>query len=75
MGAAWPEKPQHLRLTRDCGPGNEPQSVRDAWDAYLLSRAVESDHGDGVSVAGRGVRGLSGVLVLRGVVDGVTVAV
>ena len=45
------------------------------YSAAAVSRAVESDHGDGVGVAGRGVRGLSGGLVLRGVVDGVTVAV
>jgi len=38
-------------------------------------RAVERGHGDGVSVAGCVVRGLSGGLVLRGLVDGVTVAV
>ena len=40
-----------------------------------LFRAVERGHGDGVSVAGCVVRGLSGGLVLRGLVDGVTVAV
>src|SRR5271165_5450444 len=38
-----------------------------------LFRAVERGHGDGVSVAGCVVRGLSGGLVLRGLVDGVTV--
>ena len=42
---------------------------------YGLFRAVERGHGDGVSVAGCVVRGLSGGLVLRGLVDGVTVAV
>ena len=41
----------------------------------LVFRAVERGHGDGVSVAGCVVRGLSGGLVLRGLVDGVTVAV
>ena len=46
----------------------------DLVPGVVLSRAVESDHGDGVGVAGRGVLGLSGGLVLRGVVDGVTVA-
>jgi len=44
-------------------------------DRGLLFRAVERGHGDGVSVAGCVVRGLSGGLVLRGLVDGVTVAV
>jgi len=44
------------------------------WD-LLVCRAVERGHGDGVSVAGCVVRGLSGGLVLRGLVDGVTVAV
>jgi len=43
--------------------------------ARLVFRAVERGHGDGVSVAGCVVRGLSGGLVLRGLVDGVTVAV
>jgi hypothetical protein len=43
-GTAWPEKSQHLRLTQDCGPGNEPQSVRDAWDAHLQSqRGAETE--------------------------------
>ena len=37
-GTAWPEKPQHPRLTQDYGPGKEPQSVRDAWDAHLQSQ-------------------------------------
>ena len=26
------------RLTQDYGPGNEPQSVRDAWDAHLQAQ-------------------------------------
>ena len=26
------------RLTRDYEPGKEPQSVRDAWDAYLQAQ-------------------------------------
>jgi hypothetical protein len=49
-----------------------------AWAALSslgLFRAVERGHGGGVSVAGCVVRGLSGGLVLRGLVDGVTVAV
>ena len=37
-GTAWPGQPQHPRLNRDCGPGREPQSVRDAWDAYLQAQ-------------------------------------
>ena len=37
-GTAWPEKPQHPQLTQDYGPGKEPQSVRDAWDAHLQSQ-------------------------------------
>jgi Mu transposase-like protein len=41
----------------------------------VLFRAVERGHGGGVSVAGCVVGGLSGGLVLRGLVDGVTVAV
>jgi hypothetical protein len=28
----------HPRLTQDYGPGKEPQSVRDAWDAHLQSQ-------------------------------------
>lgn len=50
------------------------QRVR-GCQVYLVFRAVERGHGDGVSVAGCVVRGLSGGLVLRGLVDGVTVAV
>jgi hypothetical protein len=43
-GTAWPETPQHPRLTHDHGPGNEPQSVRDAWDAHLHSqRGAETE--------------------------------
>ena len=37
-GTAWPGQPQHPRLTRDYGPGKEPQSVRDAWDAHLQAQ-------------------------------------
>jgi hypothetical protein len=37
-GTAWPENPQHPQVTQDHGPGNEPQSVRDAWDAHLQSQ-------------------------------------
>jgi len=55
------------------GMGGGPAGQRGGL--VLLFRAVESDYGDGVSVAGCVVRGLSGVLVLRGLVDGVTVAV
>ena len=29
---------QHPRLAQDYGPGKEPQSVRDAWDAHLNSQ-------------------------------------
>lgn len=37
-GTAWPGQPQQPQLTRDYGPGTEPQSVRDAWDAYLQAQ-------------------------------------
>jgi hypothetical protein len=37
-GTAWPGQPQHPRLNRDRGPGREPQSVRDAWDARLQAQ-------------------------------------
>jgi hypothetical protein len=29
---------RHPRLTQDYGPGKEPQSVRDAWDAHLQTQ-------------------------------------
>ncbi len=56
----------------------ERAGLVDGAAAYVRTpvfRAVERGHGDGVGVAGCVVRGLSGGLVLRGLVDGVTVAV
>jgi hypothetical protein len=37
-GTAWPGQPQQSGLNRDCGPGREPQSVRDAWDTHLQAQ-------------------------------------
>jgi hypothetical protein len=37
-GTAWPQQAQQPRLNRDYGPGREPQSVRDAWDARLQAQ-------------------------------------
>ena len=32
------DSPRVHRLTQNYGPGKEPQSVRDAWDAHLHSQ-------------------------------------
>ena len=37
-GLAGEQPLQHPRPAQNYGPGKEPQSVRDAWDAHLQSQ-------------------------------------